>query len=258
MKKTLFRFAAMLMIGAFALAACEKQPQKEDNSDKENQKEGEEVVKSTIEINIDGDFSDWDQITADVAGKDEYVAMLKASASDAIPVIKTASDNKNVYFYAEIQAAALPQNSICAEWGDSRNGADGFRGDEDNDAISTSTPPFNLFFDPDGKENTGFFTYPDGDEPAIPGLGCEMCAQNMMFFNPVSKTLGIAWNQVNIGPEKYIDAAGNLVDYDYNGDFFQQDEWNAAGTVPQYGWQNTGAGEGDNIAPRPENIKAVP
>ena len=247
----------MIALVAFA---CNKEPKVDPDKDKDKDKDKEEEVsdKCSVQISIDGSFSDWDQITEEAAGKDDFMAVVKASSSDPVRVIKTASDAYNIYVYAEILIDALPQNSICAEWGDSMNGAEGFRGDDNNDGISTERPPFNLFFDPDGKESTGFFTFLNDDgEPAIPGLGCEMVAQNLMFFNYETNKLGIAWNQLNIGPLKYIDAEGNLVDYDYNGDYFQQAEWKADGTVPQYGWQNTGNGEGDNIAPRPENIMAV-
>lgn len=256
MKKNIIRFAAMLMATSLVVFSCEKEDPKNNPDDKNKEQTGD--VKCSVAITIDGDFSDWDQVTQEAAGKDACLAVVKASSSDPVPVIKAASDGQNVYVYAEIRVEALPQNAICEEWGDSMNGATGFKGDDDNDGISTSTPPFNLFFDPDGKESTGFYTYiNDEGEAAIPGLGCEMCAQNLFFFNPSTKKLGVAWNQLNVGPLKYTDANGNQVDYDYNGDFFQQEEWNAEGTVPRYGWQNTGAGEGDNIAPRPENIKSA-
>ncbi|MBR5034245.1 MAG: hypothetical protein IKX71_02980 [Bacteroidales bacterium] len=260
MKKTLFRIAA-LMMGALVVFACKKSPKPSpDDPNKDKEPEGQELVCS-VDISIDGDFSDWDQVTAEAAGKDDCLAIVKATSSDPIPVIKTASDALNVYVYAEILVEALPQNAICHEWGDSYNGAEGFKGDDFNDGISTSLPPFNLFFDPDGKEETGFFTYADSDdptEPAIPGLGCEMCAQNFFFFNPETMKLGVAWNQVNIGPLTYLDAEGKVKPYDYNGEFFQQDSWKAEGVVPNLGWQNSGNdGTGDNIAPRPENIMAV-
>ncbi|MBP5504748.1 MAG: hypothetical protein J6X89_01440 [Bacteroidales bacterium] len=255
MKKSFIRFAALIM-GAIVAFACNKDPQNNpDNPDKDKDNPKDEQVCS-VQITIDGDFADWDQITAETAGKDDCLAMLKAAGADEpVQMIKTASDKFNVYFYAEILVEALPQTSICGEWGDSWNGVTGYKGDEDNDRVREV---FNLFFDPDGNVNTGFYTYADGEgEPAIPGLGCEQCSQEFFFFNPDTRKLGVAWNQTNIGPKTVKDANGNDVPYDYNGDYFQQDEWNAAGTVPQWGWQNTGNGEGDNIAPKPENLKAA-
>ncbi len=246
MKKNLFRLALMLMIGGAIAVACEEKlinnPDDPDNGNSE-------ASGPSVKVDIDGNFADWDQITTDVAGKDDYLAVVSASASDPISVIKTSSDALNVYFYAEILIEALPQNSICSEWGDSYNGTPekGYKGDTNNDAVGEV---FNLFFDPDGKEETGFFTYADGDEAAIPGLGCEQCSQNFMFFNPDLKKLCIAWNQTNVGITSL-----NGAPYDYNGDFFQEANWNVDGAVPQWGWQNfAGDGKGDNIAPKPENI----
>lgn len=254
MKKTFIRFA-VIILGALVVCACTKDP-KNDPDDPNKNNGGEEEVKCSVQIAIDGNFSDWDQVTAEAAGKDDCLALLKAmSADEPVQMIKTASDKYNVYFYAEILVEALPQTSICGEWGDSWNGVTGYKGDEDNDRVCEV---FSLFFDPDGDVKTGFYTYADGEgEPAIPGLGCEQCSQEFFFFNPVTRQIGVAWNQTNIGPATVKDANGNDVPYDYNGDFFQQDEWNAEGTVPRWGWQNTGNGEGDNIAPKPENFKAA-
>ncbi len=245
----------MLVIGCLIAAACEKTPQDKPGDDPDDKPEVP-AKEASVEVKIDGDFADWDAITEDAAGKDDYMAVVKAGAADPINVIKTSSDALNVYFYAEILAEALPQNSICSEWGDSWNGTPekGYKGDDENDKVGET---FNIFFDPDGNDKTGFYTYADANgDPAIPGLGCEMCCQNFMFYNPSLKKLCIAWNQTNIGPDKQTDENGAVVDFDYNGTIFQA-EW-PDNVIPQWGWQNgSGDGTGDNIAPKPENIKSV-
>ncbi|MBR4826286.1 MAG: hypothetical protein IKZ91_00175 [Bacteroidales bacterium] len=256
MKKNFFRFAALLMAGSLLAFSCEDKPTPDDPNNPGG-KEEPEVTGPSVKVVIDGDFSDWDAITADVAGTDDYLAVLKETAPEAIPIIKTSSDALNVYFYVELFVDALPQNSICSEWGDSYNGTPekGYSGDgtAEQDKNFHHNPPLNIFIDPDGKESTGFYTYQDGDDAAIPGLGCEMCAQQICFYNFEKKKFCIAWNQVNIGPET-LDGAP----YDYNGTFFQEDDWNLDTAVPQWGWQNyDNSGTGDNIAPRPENIKSV-
>lgn len=252
--KRFFHFASIIMLASLA-AACGK-----DNGGKNNGKNngnGNEGVsgKSSIAITIDGKFDDWDKITAETAAKDDFVAIVKADDPEAtIQVIKTNSDTKNVYFYAEMLVDGLPQNAICSEWGDSYNGTPekGYKGDgADNDKFGDV---FNLFFDPDGNEKTGFYTYAnDEGEAAIPGLGCEQCSQINFFWNYQTNKLCVAWNQTNIGPETI---GGEP--YNYDGDFFQQSEWNADDAVPQWGWQNfAGDGKGDNIAPKPENIASA-
>ena len=220
-----------------------------------------------VAITIDGNFSDWDAITEDVVKDNEYVGIFKGTAEDAILVAKASSDADNIYVYAEILIEALPQNSICEGWGDSMNGSPGWDGDEENDKVPESIPPFNLFIDPDANAATGFFTYAaaDSDDPAIPGLGCEMCCQNLFFFNPSTQHLGVCWNQTNIGPTKIgnlvedtlvVDENGYTGDYDYNGTIFQSwPDSGAEAAFPLWGWQNFANDKtGDNIGPRPENI----
>lgn len=268
--KKIFRFAMLVMLGAAIAVACEDKPEtkpvdndKEQEGDKDKEKDTDAKA---LPIAIDGEFADWDAITAEVAKANDFADVWTVPADEtdpAITVLKCSSDGENVYFYAEIKVEALPQNNICKEWGDSykgclfNNGKEGYggeKGDADNDDIGD--PNFNLFFDPDGNADTGFYTYAaDEDTPAIPGLGCEMCAQNIFFM--CGDKFSIAWNQTNIGPTKYL-VDGNEADYDYNGTFFQEADWNASGTVLQYGWQNcNNDGAGDNVAPTPDNIKAV-
>ena len=267
MKKTLFRIAAMLMIAVVAFA-CNKDPKPGPDDPKPDDKEKTDSGKCSVQITIDGNFSDWDQVTAEAAGKDDCLAVLKAGSTDAIHTIKAASDAANVYIYVEILIDALPQNAICSEWGDSYNGTPekGYKGDgADNDQFGDV---FNLFFDPDGKETTGFYTYEDEEDAAIPGLGCEQCSQINFFWNYESNKLCCAWNQTNVGPTKKglvgadgVHVEGNYTgDFDYNGTFFQsKTDWpsgsGAEGAFPLWGWQNfDGDGTGDNIAPKPENL----
>ena len=258
MKRNIFRFVALLMVGCLLAFACGK----ENNTHKKDNGKGGKAGNTTsdIKITIDGKFADWDALTPEVDEKDDFVSMVKGSAGEAIAVIKAASDDYNLYFYAEILIEALPQNAICTEWGDSWNGTPekGYKGDGgDNEKFSED---FCIFIDPDNNDATGFYTYKanDADEPAIPGLGCEQCSQEFFFFNYEENKLCCAWNQTNIGPATITNAEGEVVPYDYNGTYFQEADWNADGTTPQYGWQNyLGDGAGDNIAPRPENIKSI-
>ena len=269
--KKIFRFAMLVMLGAAIAVACQDKPAdpanngKEQEGDKDKDKETNTDAKA-LPIAIDGNFADWDAITADVAKSNDFVDVWTVPADEtdpAITVLKCSSDGENVYFYAEMKVEALPQNKICKEWGssykgceylDGREGYGAETGDENNDAIGD--PDFNLFFDPDGNADTGFYTYAaDEDTPAIPGLGCEMCAQNIFFLN--GEKFCVAWNQTNIGPVEHL-VDGVKTPYDYNGVFFQQKDWDEDGVVLRYGWQNCNDdGTGDNIAPTPDNIQAV-
>lgn len=271
--KKIFMILGTCLMAALVVISCSKPNNSGKNNgkedEKENEKEGNEPEANTVEIVIDGDFSDWDQITAEAAAKDEFIDIKKASDNDSpIKVIKAASDKDNVYIYAEVEKSSLAHSAICGEWGSSMDGVEGFRGDAANDPVSEEEIAFNLFFDPDANPETGFLTYVDEEEnPLIPGLGCEQASQNLFFWNLTTSKVGCAWSQTNVGPVKYReDAESEWLPYDYNGDYFQQDNWDSENIFHRYGWQNDGYsdagvaidggadGTGDNIAPAQGNL----
>lgn len=275
MKKNFLRIMAVLMAASLVLVGCNKKDTpKPDPTPDEKDKGGEDGV-TPVAISIDGSFEDWDLITEETAAKNEYIAIAKGSADSPIKVIKASSDADNVYIYAEVLKSSLAHSSICGEWGSSWYGVDGFQGDANNDAVSEEDIAFNLFFDPDANVETGFYPYalnPEDEDPVsyIPGLGCEQASQNLFFMNLTTGKLGCAWSQTNVGPVKQrVD--GEWVDYDYNGDFFQQDSpvtWDSADIWHRYGWQNDATpdptkdpleepdGTGDNIAPAQGNLNS--
>lgn len=231
-----------------------------------------------VAITIDGQFSDWDAITEETAKDNKYIDVVKAGDADPIRIVKASSDDEFIYFYAEVAWAAMPQNWTCTEGGDSYNGTpeNGWANGNHSDEEDSFGETFNVFFDPDGNDKTGFLTWAgigedaDPDEPEIPGLGCEMCSQFFMCYNPHTEKLVYAWEQTNIGPTKigtpYADGEGDTMlvnadgytgDYDYNGTMFQS--WPTSGeeaAFPLYGWQYIGDGKvlGDNVAPKYENF----
>lgn len=278
MKKNIFRIAAMVMAGSLLLLACNKNTAANGGGNKQNQNEnggengngggGEDAAKP-LPIVLDGQFADWDAITEEVAKKNEYVDMKKGEADDPIQVFKIASDADNVYFYIEYLADLLPQNEGCSTWGDSYNGTPelGYKNPV-NEGDETFREVMHLFIDPDGSDKTGFYTFQSQEEgnedPAIPDLGCEMCAQFFMFLKPSTGLPSVAWEQTLIGPTVLgaHDGTGLPVGdptgpYDYNGTFCQS--WPDAkeeAAIPVWGWQNPdNSGKGDNDCPRPENWK---
>ncbi|MBR4809545.1 MAG: hypothetical protein IK031_04625 [Bacteroidales bacterium] len=265
--KKIFRFAAVLFLGALVAVACEDKPTPDDPKDNpDDPKDNPEVTVSPYKIALDASFSDWDAITK----KDDFADVYKGASDDPIQTFKITSDADNIYFYIEFLADALPQNDICSEWGDSYNGTPelGYKAtDGINDAFREVV---HLFIDPDGNDRTGFYTFESEEEegePAIKDLGCEMCAQFFMFFKPSTKLVSVAWEQTLVGPNKMgkHDGTGLPVgdptgDYDYNGTFCQS--WPDAAdeaAIPVWGWQNPdNSGKGDNDCPRKENWKPAP
>ena len=275
--KSLLRFATLLMAGSLLVLACGKTdkptPDKpsggNDNSgtteDPNKPSGGGEEADYPI-IALDGSFSDWDAITEEAAGNSLYADVAKGGAEDPIQVFKVSADPDNIYFYLEFRADLLPQNDACTTWGSSYS----------EDALNVEMGPddesfrevMHLFIDPDSNDRTGFYTFesPDTDGPAIPGLGCEMCAQFFMFFKPSTGLVSVAFEQTLIGPTKIGKVGDNdQVDGDYTGDFIYDgtycQDWPDSGdeaAFPLWGWQNPDdSGTGDNDCPRPENWKAA-
>ncbi len=267
--KKIFMIMSVCLMAVTVTVSCNKDKPAPKPDDKE-QGGGEEGKDNPVKITIDGDFADWDAITEASAAANEFVDIKKAGTGSPIHVIKASSDEDNLYIYAEVEKSSLAHSAICGEWGSSMDGVEGFRGDETNDPVSEGDIAFNLFIDPDGKAETGFLTYVDEEEnPLIPGLGCEQASQNLFFFNLNTNKVGCAWSQTNVGPVKYRENADTpWVDYDYNGDYFQQANWDSENIFHRYGWQNDGYsapdvkieggadGTGDNIAPAKGNLNS--
>lgn len=275
MKKDLFRIAALLMAGSLLFLACNKNdkptPNPNPNGNNEqpggNDEPGGNEEANYPQIAIDGSFADWDAITEAVANKNEYADMATGGNNDPIQVFKVSTDKDNVYFYIEFLADLLPQNEAAGSWGSS------YTEDALNVEMGPDDEPFrevmHLFIDPDGNDKTGFLTFADQEDDskaAIPGLGCEMCAQFFMCFKPSKGVVNVAFEQTLIGPTKVGPVGANdqvdgdyTGDYNYNGTFCQ--EWPDDGdeaAFPLWGWQNfDDSGAGDNDCPKPSNWQAA-
>lgn len=256
----------MMMSGAMLAIACTQNDNPGKSGGKQNEKP--DGGDNPIEITLDGSFSDWDAITEKVASDNAYVDMATGGKDDPIHVIKISNDKDRIYFYIEFQADLLPQNEACGTWGSSytEDALDVDYGDDDE----TFREVMHLFIDPDGSGKTGFYTFESEDGgPAIPELGCEMCAQFFMYFKPSTGLVSVAFEQTLIGPTKIgnvgendqVDDAGYTGDFDYNGTICQNDwpDSGAEAAFPLWGWQNfDDSGSGDNDCPRPYNWKPAP
>lgn len=257
----------MFAIGALVVVACKKTPKPQPVGPDDPDDPTEQKV-NDIKITLDGSFSDWDAITAEVAKKNEFVDMKAGASDDPIQMFKVSSDADNIYFYIEFLADLLPQNDICSTWGDSYMGTPEGGYKNNTDGVNDNfREVMHLFMDPDGNGNTGFLTFAgeDGEEAAIPELGCESCAQFFMFYKPSTKLVSVAWEQTIIGPTNVgnvgdndqVDAAGYTGPYDYNGTLCQSwPDSGAEAAFPLWGWQNPdNSGKGDNDCPVPADWK---
>lgn len=273
MKKNLFRIAAMLMAGSLLFLSCNKDDQPGDTPGGNDKPGGKEQPGGKDQpggdtgstILLDGAFDDWDALTEEVAKTNNHVDVAKGKAGETIQLFKIAADADNIYFYIEFLADHLPQNDACGSWGSSysENTLDVELGPDDE----AFREVMHLFIDPDGNGSTGFlpFAGDDGETPAIPALGCEMCAQFFMCFKPSTGTINVAFEQTLIGPTKTGKVGDNdQVDGDYTGNYNYNgticQSWPDSGdeaAFPLWGWQNPDdSGTGDNDCPRPENWKS--
>ena len=76
MKRNIFRFVALLMVGCLLAFACGK----ENNTHKKDNGKGGKAGNTTsdIKITIDGNFADWDALTPEVDDKDDFVSMVQS------------------------------------------------------------------------------------------------------------------------------------------------------------------------------------
>ena len=268
MKKNIFRLAVLLMAGSLLVFSCKKNPTPVTPDDKGKEQQGgqeqggEQGVKP-MPIALDGAFADWDAITDAVVSANEYVDAAKGGSSDPITVFKVAADADNIYFYIEFQADLLPQNESSGTWGSSFSENTLIVGEDDDEYREV----MHLFIDPDNNSKTGFLTFvdPDSGDPALPTLGCEMCAQYFMYFKPSTGLVSVAFEQTLVGPTKTgtpgddDQVSGSYTgDFDYNGTICQ-DDWPDSGdeaAFPLWGWQNPDdSGKGDNDCPVPDDWK---
>ncbi len=227
MKKTM-RFSLAVLLALCALCACSvKDPAinggNNNGNDDNGNGGGSEVLE--LDINIDGDFADWDALTEKNA--DETAVIAAPGNLKSVKVMKATSDVDNLYVYAEISVDKIQHSETAHENGNS------------NDGHGATTPgPTYLYIDADADADTGFNPHINS---GITGLGLEYGIEIYLFINVKDGTkVGMGWSQVVVAPQK--DADGNA--YDCAGDFYQQGDWWSL-KDPAGGW-NT---DYDNICP---------
>ena len=100
--KKIFRFAAVMFIGALVAVACDPNnkpgpdPGKDPGKDDPDKDKPEEVTVSPYKIALDGAFSDWDAITEEAAKSSPFAAVAKGAADEAIRLVKMTSDANTI------------------------------------------------------------------------------------------------------------------------------------------------------------------
>lgn len=237
MKKNLLRFAVLFMAGAMTALSCNPDVDPKDNPGNDPGGNTDDP-KDEVSIVIDGNFADWDKVTAATA---DAVVGEPGTDLKKVKVVKATSDDTYIYFYTEISVDVIQHSESAHTGGNSNDG----HGDE--------TPaPFYVYLDADSKAETGFYPHLNGDtkKPYVEGLGLEMGFELYLFISTKEPEKGaqLGWSQIVIAPTK--DGEGNP--YDSDGDYYQQSDWWSL-KAPEGGWDP----ELDNLAPSFENVASV-
>lgn len=221
MKKVFVLFATVA-VAAMAISCGNKAEQ----SGQEQEQGGNKV--EALEFFIDGDFSDWDALTADKADANNVIGEPTGDAK-ALKCLKYSSDKESIYVYAEVAIDKVQVSETAIEGGNS------------NDGHGDSTPgPLTFYWDLDGNPETGFLSHVNGDgDPYVAGLGCEVGTEMYLFVDSKDGLCKLGWAQVVYEPDGAED-----------GDVYQCGAWWSLDN-PAGGW----APDYDNITPRLENYK---
>lgn len=228
--KKVFMILATLAVASLTLSSCKKDDPKKDDPGKEDpgkEDPGKEDPKDeALTFAIDGDFSDWDALTAEKAD-DSNVIINPTGDAKALKVMKISSDDANIYLYAEIAVDKVQQSETAHEGGNS------------NDGHGDGTPgPLTVYWDLDGKPETGFIAqHTASTDLLVPGVGCEVGSEMYLFIDKKDGICKLGWSQLVYEPDEAQD-----------GDLYQG-EWGESTSNPMYGWDP----EKDNMAPALEN-----
>lgn len=240
MKKSLFMGMAVIAALSLFATSCKKDDNKKTNDDNGGE--------NTTEIAIDGNFSDWDALTAETANEHDVIVPIDENYN-GIKAFKVSSDDVNLYLYAEIDVSKIQVSETAKEGGNSWDG----HGD-------ASPGPFIVYLDLDGNASTGFTTHTDENyKPAtesdpdykalVDGIGCEIGAEDYWFISATNGQMYLGWSQLIVENEQYTK----------DGDSYQQPSWwtgqwdTYQGTDVNGGWNPNF----DNLTPRLENYKTA-
>jgi hypothetical protein len=204
--KKVFMILGVCLMAALAVVSCNKPANnnkpsdKEQEGEKEGEKEGEGEF--SMEVAIDGDFSEWDTLTGDTADGANYVVEENGSTElDGVLRVKATSDKDFLYIYAEVMYDYIFE-------------ADGgpFELGNSNDGFHPSHPgspgPLWVWVDADG-DASGAVATADEVEALWDYSGFDSPIQYYFCFDNEAGKMQMGWQQMNwpMDGEDYLNSS---------------------------------------------------
>ena len=239
--KKIFMILGACLMAALVVFSCKKsttpskqeeQKQEEQKQEEQKQEEQKEEEKEfSMEVAIDGDFTEWDALTLDTADGDKYAYEENASETlNGLLRVKASYDKDYVFIYAEVAY----ENVFQAEGGPFVLG-------NSNVGFQPSHPgspgPLWVWIDGDG-DATGAVSTADEAEALWDYPGFDAPIQYYFAYDVAAGKMQLGWQQMNwpMDGEEYLTK--------------DSEDWGRA-FVSGEGWDP----ETDNLATVEDNIK---
>jgi len=202
--KKVFMIMGTCLMAALVVISCSKKPTPDPKPTPEPEPEPEPEF--TMEVSIDGDFSEWDTLTSETADGESYILEENSSSDlNGLLCVKATSDKDNIYIYAEI----LYENVFQAEGGPFT------LGDSNNGFLPThpGTPgPLWVWIDGD-NDASGAVATADEEEALWDYEGFDAPIQYYIAYDVAASKMCLGWQQMNwpMDGEDYL--SSNSVDW---------------------------------------------
>ena len=189
------------LMAALAVVSCSKPASNnKDNKTEDEQKPDDQTPEDdkdfSMEVNIDGDFSEWDTLTPDTADGAYYICEENGKADfNGILRMKLTSDADNIYLYTEL----LYDNIFIADV----EGEVGPGGSNDGFLPTHPGTPGGLmvYVDVDGKADTGYAsrvtTYYEPAASMWSYAGFDAMPQYYFCWDAATSKMVFGWQQNN-------------------------------------------------------------
>ena len=190
--KKVFMILAVCLMASLVVFSCKKTttPNKDKEKEEQKEEEKEEEKEFSMEVAIDGDFTEWDTLTDATADGGSYLYEANSNADlNSVLVVKATSDKDFIYLYTEI----LYEDVFQAEGGPYELG-------NSNDGFHPSHPgtpgPLWVWVDADG-DATGAVSTATEEEALWDYCGFDAPVQYYIAYDVAAGKMFLGWQQMN-------------------------------------------------------------